>query len=87
LYDERQNLTMRMSTRRFTRLRNAFSKNVENHALSVALYYMHYNFCRIHKSLRITPAMAAGVTDRLWTVADIMAIIEAEEAAPEKRPS
>ncbi len=65
-YVERQNLTLRMSSRRFTRLTNAFSKKVENHALSVALHYMHYNFCRIHKTLRVTPAMAAGVTDRLW---------------------
>jgi IS1 family transposase len=67
-YVERQNLTMRMSMRRFTRLTNAFSKKVENHALSVALHYMHYNFCRIHKTLRITPAMAAGVTDKLWSI-------------------
>lgn len=61
---ERQNLTMRMNIRRFTRLTNAFSKKLENHSLSVALHYMHYNFCRIHKSLKVTPAMAAGVTDR-----------------------
>jgi hypothetical protein len=60
-----------MSSRRFTRLTNAFSKKVENHALSVALHYMHYNFCRIHKTLRITPAMAAG--DHVWSVADIVA--------------
>jgi hypothetical protein len=78
-YAERQNLTMRMSIRRFTRLTNAFSKKLENHALSVALHYMHYNFCPIHKTLRITPAMAAGVTDRLWTVADIVTILEAWE--------
>jgi hypothetical protein len=63
---ERQNLTMRMSIRRFTRLTNALSKKLENHALSVALHYMHYNFCRIHKSLRVTAEMAAGVTHRLW---------------------
>lgn len=84
-YIERQNLTMRMSMRRFTRLTNGFSKKVENHALSVALHYMYYNFCRIHKSLRITPAMAAGVTDRVWAIADIVGIIEAEEIAPKKR--
>jgi IS1 family transposase len=77
---ERQNLTMRMQMRRFTRLTNAFSKKVENHAHSVALHYMHYNFCRIHKTLRVTPAMAAGVTDRLWSVADIVAMLEAWEA-------
>lgn len=82
---ERQNLTLRMQDRRFTRLTNAFSKKLENHALSVALHYMHYNFCRIHKTLRITPAMAAGVTDHVWDVADIVAIIEATEPAPVKR--
>lgn len=76
---------MRMSIRRFTRLTNAFSKKLENHALSVALHYMHYNFCRIHKTLRITPAMASGVTDRLWSVADIVAIVEAAEPVPAKR--
>jgi hypothetical protein len=81
-YVERQNLTMRMSMRRFTRLTNAFSKKVENHALSVALHYMHYNFCRIHKSLRVTPAMAAGVTDRLWSIEDIAEIIEAAAPKP-----
>ncbi len=62
-----------MSSRRFTRLTNAFSKKLENHALSVALHYMNYNFCRIHKTLRVTPAMAAGVTDRLWEIGDISA--------------
>jgi len=75
-YVERQNLTMRMQMCRFTRLTNAFSKKVENHALSVALHYMHYNFCRIHKTLRVTPAMATGVTDRLWSVGDVMKILE-----------
>jgi hypothetical protein len=81
-YVERQNLTMRMSIRRFTRLTNAFSKKVENHALSVALHYMHYNFARIHKTLRVTPAMAAGVTDRLWSIADIADIVEAAAPKP-----
>jgi hypothetical protein len=71
-----QNLTLRMSSRRFTRLTNAFSKKLENHALSVALHYMHYNFCRIHKTLRVTPAMAAGVTDRLWEIGDIVQVLE-----------
>lgn len=84
-YVERQNLTMRMSIRRFTRLTNAFSKKLENHAHSVALHYMHYNFCRIHKSLKITPAMAAGVTDRVWDVRDIVALIENLEAPATKR--
>jgi IS1 family transposase len=80
-YVERQNLTIRMSMRRFTRLTNAFSKKIENHAHSVALHYMHYNFVRIHKTLRITPAMAAGVTDKLWSIADIVGVIDAWEAA------
>jgi IS1 family transposase len=74
-YVERQNLTMRMSMRRFTRLTNAFSKKIENHAHAVALHYMHYNFVRIHKSLRITPAMAADVTNRLWSIADIASLV------------
>ena len=77
---ERQNLTMRMSIRRFTRLTNAFSKKIENHAHSVALHYMHYNFVRIHKTLRVTPAMAAGVTERLWTISDIVSLVEKAEA-------
>lgn len=79
-YVERQNLTMRMHMRRFTRLTNAFSKKVENHAHAVALHMMYYNFVRIHKTLRVTPAMAAGVADKLWEIADIIALIEAEEA-------
>ncbi len=74
-YVERQNLTMRMSMRRFTRLTNAFSKKVENHAAAVALYFMHYNFCRIHQSLRVTPAMAAGVTDHVWEIAEIVDLL------------
>lgn len=69
---ERQNLTMRMSMRRFTRLTNAFSKKVDNLSHAVALHFMYYNFCRIHQSLRITPAMEAGVTDRLWEIEDIL---------------
>lgn len=64
---------------------NAFSKKIENHALSVALYYMHYNFCRIHKTLRVTPAMATGVTDHVWSIADIVAIVEAAEVPRAKR--
>jgi IS1 family transposase len=70
-YVERQNLTMRMSMRRFTRLTNGFSKKIENHAHAVSLHYMHYNFVRIHKTLRVTPAMAAGVTTRLWSIEDM----------------
>src|SRR5271154_6889879 len=84
-YIERQNLTMRMHMRRFTRLTNAFSKKVENHAYAVALHMMYYNFVKIHSKLRVTPAMAAGVTDRLWEVSDIVALWEAVEPKPGKR--
>jgi IS1 family transposase len=84
-FSERSNLTIRMHTRRFTRLTNAFSKKVENHAHAVALHMMYYNFVRIHKTLKTTPAMAAGVTDRLWEVADMVAVLEAWEASTEKR--
>lgn len=66
--------------RRFTRLTNAFSKEVENHAHAVALHMMYYNFVRIHKTLRVTPAMAAGVSDRLWEIADIAMLVEEAEA-------
>jgi len=68
---ERQNLTMRMSMRRFTRLTNAFSKKVENHIAAVALHFIHYNFARIHKTLRITPAMAVGLSDHVWSLEEI----------------
>ena len=74
-YVERQNLTMRMSIRRFTRLTNAFSKKVENHCAAVALHFMHYNFCRIHQTLRVTPAMAAGVTDHVWEIGEIVDLL------------
>ncbi len=84
-YVERSNLTMRMHMRRFTRLTNAFSKKVENHAHAVALFTTYYNFVRLHKTLRVTPAMAAGVSDRLWEVADIVALVEAAEAPAKKR--
>ncbi len=80
-YAERQNLTMRMQMRRFTRLTNAFSKKVENHAHSVALFALYYNFVRIHKTLRTTPAMAAGVTKRLWEISDVVDVLEAWEAS------
>ncbi len=79
-YVERSNLTIRMHSRRFTRLTNAFSKKIENHIHAVALHCMYYNFVRIHKTLRVTPAMAAGVTQRLWEVSDIVALVEAAEA-------
>jgi IS1 family transposase len=79
-YAERQNLTMRMGMRRFTRLTNAFSKKVENLEHALALHYVHYNFARIHKTLRCTPAMEAGVCERLWTVTDIARLLEQAEA-------
>ncbi len=70
-YVERQNLTMRMSMRRFTRLTNGFSKKAENLQRSLALYFMHYNFCRVHQTLKTTPAIKAGLTDRIWTLHDL----------------
>jgi IS1 family transposase len=73
---ERQNLTMRMSIRRFTRLTNAHSKKVENHEAAIALHYMHYNFARVHQSIRVTPAMEAGVADHVWTIAEIVGLLE-----------
>jgi hypothetical protein len=77
---ERQNLTMRMQMRRFTRLTNGFSKKIENHIAALALHYMHYNFVRIHQTLRVTPAMAAGITGRLWSIGDIVSLLDRAEA-------
>jgi len=82
---ERQNLTMRMHMRRFTRLTNAFTKKAENHAHAVALHFMHYNFVRIHQTLRCTPAMAAGVTSHLWDIRSLVKIIEDGEAQRERK--
>jgi len=83
---ERQNLTMRMGMRRFTRLTNAFSKKVENHAAAISLHFMHYNFCRVHGTLGTTPAVAAGVVFDRWTIDDLVALLdEAERAVPRKR--
>jgi len=79
-YVERQNLTMRMSMRRFTRLTNGFSKKVENLEHAVALHFVYYNFVRIHKSLRVTPAMEAGITGRLWSIEDMVKLLEEKEA-------
>jgi len=83
-YVERQNLTMRMSMRRFTRLTNAFSKKLENHMYALALYFMYYNFCRPHKTLSqpyaTTPAMAVGLTNRVWTVRDIVGLLDSKSA-------
>jgi IS1 family transposase len=76
-YVERQNLTMRMSIRRFTRLTNAFSKKVENHAAAVALYFMYYNFARVHQTLRVTPAMEAGISDHVWSIEEIIGLLGA----------
>ena len=84
-YVERQNLTLRMSMRRFTRLTNAFSKKLENHAHAVALHFMHYNFCRLHQTLKMTPAMKAGVTDRIWEISDLVDLVEKAQPAPKKR--
>lgn len=83
-YVERQNLTMRMSMRRFTRLTNAFSKKLENHVHAIALHFMNYNFCRVHGSLAGTPAMAAGVTDRLWEVGDIVDLVRSAQPQPNR---
>ena len=77
---ERQNLTMRMGMRRFTRLTNGFSKKVENHEAAIAVHFMYYNFARIHQTLRVTPAMAAGVTDHAWEIEDVIALLDAAEA-------
>jgi IS1 family transposase len=80
-YVERQNLSMRMGMRRFTRLTNGHSKKVENHGHQVALYFFHYNFCRVHSTLRVTPAMEAGLTDHVWTLEELCALL------PEKKPN
>ena len=74
-YVERQNLTMRMGMRRFTRLTNAFSKKIENHEHNVALHFMHYNFCRVRQSVRVTPAMADGLNDHMWDLDELVAFI------------
>lgn len=78
-YVERQNLNMRMGMRRFTRLTNAFSKKLDNHCYALALYFMFYNFTRIHKTLKVTPAMAAGLTEKLWSMEDVVALLDARD--------
>jgi IS1 family transposase len=82
---ERLNLTMRMSMRRYTRLTNAFSKKVENLAAAVSLHFMHYNFCRVHKTLGTTPAVAAGLTDHVWSLDELIGLLAASESVPTKR--
>jgi IS1 family transposase len=72
---ERQNLSMRMSIRRFTRLTNAFSKKIENHAAAVAIWFMYYNFCRVHQTLRVTPAMESGLSDHVWSIQELCALL------------
>jgi IS1 family transposase len=84
-YVERHNLSIRMGVRRYTRLTNAFSKRVENHCHAMALYFVFYNFIRIHRTLRMTPAMAAGIESRLWSMEDIVALVDACEEIPPKR--
>jgi len=84
-YVERHNLTMRMDMRRLTRLTNAFSKKLDNHANAIALHFAYYNFVRIHKTLKTSPAMAAGVADHLWEMSDLVAVVEAAERKPGKR--
>ena len=84
-YVERMNLSIRMQNRRFTRLTNAFSKKLDNHIHALALYFAFYNFVRIHKTLRMSPAMAAGISDRLWSIADIADRIEVNRPQPGKR--
>jgi len=79
-YVERQNLTMRMMMRRFTRLTNAFSKKVDNHAAMLALYFFYYNFCRVHQTLRVTPAMEAMISDHVWTIEEMVSILRAKES-------
>jgi hypothetical protein len=72
---ERQNLSMRMGIRRFTRLTNAFSKKIENHAAAVAIWFMYYNFCRVHQTLRVTPAMEAGIVDHVWSIQEMCSLL------------
>ena len=75
---ERQNLTMRMQMRRFTRLTNGFSKKIENHIAHTAIHFMHYNFCRVHQSLRVTPAMEAGIADHVWNIGEMLSMLDAK---------
>lgn len=78
-YVERQNLTMRMSMRRFARLTNAFSKKIDNHVAALSLYFMYYNFCRVHQTLRVTPAMEAGIADHVWSIEEVVELLDKKE--------
>ncbi len=78
-YVERQNLNLRMGLRRFTRLTNAFSKKFENHCHMVAIYHAYYNFCRVHQTLRVTPAMEAVLADHVWSLQELVALLESKE--------
>ena len=87
-YVERQNLSMRMHMRRFTRLTNAFSKKIENHAAAISLYFAFYNFCRVHQTLRVTPAMEAGIANHVWTIEELVALLpepQAKKRGPYKK--
>src|SRR5205085_3388751 len=79
-YVERQNLTMRMSMRRFTRLTNGFSKKIENHMAALALHFAYYNFCRVHQTLRVTPAMEARLTTRVWSIEELISLLDTRNA-------
>jgi len=75
-YVERQNLTMRMSMRRFTRLTNGLSKKVENHEYVLAIYFLYYNFCRVHQTLRVTPSMEAGISNHVWSIQEVVELLD-----------
>jgi hypothetical protein len=79
-YVEQQNLNLRMGVRRFTRLTNAFSKKLDTHCHMVAIYHAYYNFCRVHQTLRVTPAMAAGLTDHVWSLEELVGLLEVTTA-------
>ena len=84
-YVERQNLTLRTQQRRFVRLTNGFSKKLENHCAAVSLYVAHYNLCRVHETIRMTPAMALGVTDHIWTIGELVKRASQPDSMPERR--
>jgi hypothetical protein len=81
---ERQNLTMRMGSRPYTRLTNGFSKRIANHEAATALHFMHYNFCRVHQTLRVTPAMEAGVSSHVWSFTELVSLLDRADKKPRK---